>query len=100
MAPLTFAMRPAAKPSSGLIERMTRVSFQPLTKPMTKPVMKVVNDWMSIPSLSPMPSLIFKMSLKRDDRVYDKTKQFAFFDLQFVWDNSVQGHRLTLQGVC
>lgn len=41
---LTLEMIAAEMPSRGLMERMTRVSFQPLIKPMMKPVKKVVRD--------------------------------------------------------
>lgn len=41
---LTLAMTAAEIPSNGLMETMTRVSFQPLMKPMMKPVKKVVKD--------------------------------------------------------
>lgn len=54
----TFAIIAAEIPSKGLTARMTRVSFQPLTKPMMMPTKKVVRFISSMPSLSPMPSFI------------------------------------------
>lgn len=39
---LTLLKSAAEMPSAGLTARMTRVSCQPLVKPMTKDVMKVV----------------------------------------------------------
>src|SRR4029434_2425834 len=44
---LTSAMRAAPTPMSGETAMMTRVSFQPLTKPMRKPHTKVVKRWMN-----------------------------------------------------
>lgn len=69
-------MTAAEMPSRGLMERITRVSFQPLIKPMMKPVKKVVRDWINMPSLSAMPSFILKMSLKREQRAVKHV--FAF----------------------
>ena len=55
---LTVLKRAADTPNRGLMDRMTRVSFQPFTKPMMKEAKKVVKDWMRVPILSPMPSWI------------------------------------------
>ena len=61
---LTSAMRAAPTPMSGETAMMTRVSFQPLTKPMRKPHTKVVKRWMNMPTWSAMASFILLMSLK------------------------------------
>lgn len=83
---LTLEMTAAEIPSKGLMERMTRVSFQPLTKPMMKPVKKVVRDWINVPSLSAMPSFILKMSLKREQSVIQIfVKQTFFFKENCNW---------------
>lgn len=66
---LTLVMTAAEMPSKGLIDRMTRVSFHPLIKPMMKPVKKVLRDWINVPTLSAMPSFILKMSLRREQGV-------------------------------
>lgn len=66
---LTLVMTAAEMPSKGLIDSMTRVSFQPLIKPMMKPVKKVLRDWINVPTLSAMPSFILKMSLRREQGV-------------------------------
>lgn len=55
---LTLLKNAAEMARAGLTARMTRVSFHPLEKPMIKDVMKVVKAWISIPTLSPMPSWI------------------------------------------
>lgn len=55
---LTILKRAAEMPSTGLTARMTRVSFQPLLKPMIKDTTKLVKPWISIPTLSPIPSWI------------------------------------------
>lgn len=55
---LTLLKNPAETASTGLTARMTKVNFQPLMKPMIKDAMKVVKAWISIPTLSPIPSWI------------------------------------------
>lgn len=49
----------------GEVDRVTRVSFQPFTKPITRPIEKVEMFWNNRAILSPIPSLILLMSLKQ-----------------------------------
>ena len=60
----------AATMMRGLKARMTRVSFQPYTKPMTTPVRKEEVHWKQIPILSPMPIWILLTSLQSQVLLY------------------------------
>lgn len=62
----TFAQMPADSPRTGLMAKITRVSFQPRVNPIIKPPKNVAIAWKSIPILSPIPSLILETSLKEE----------------------------------
>lgn len=61
----TFAQIAAESPRIGLMAIITRVSFQPLMNPTMNPAKNVATAWKNIPTLSPIPSLILEMSLKK-----------------------------------
>jgi hypothetical protein len=61
----TFVIIKAAPASRGLIAKITSVSFHPYAKPTTKPAIPPVNHCVKPPNLSPIPSCIFDMSLKK-----------------------------------
>lgn len=61
----TFAQTAVESPKMGLMAMITRVSFQPLMNPTMNPAKNVAIAWKNIPTLSPIPSLILEMSLKK-----------------------------------
>ena len=50
------------KASNGPTAKITNVNFQPKTKPMTIPVIAVLNHWKKLPILSPIPDKILLTS--------------------------------------
>ncbi len=88
----TLLIRSPERTSRGLTARMTNISFQPYTNPMTIPAIKAEIHWKNIPSLSPIPVWIWVTSLggQQDDKVSGVIVQLQLDSAaNFVKDMSV-----------